>query len=235
MVFLLKIKRRVLSALLVFCFVLSIPFQASAEEVVSAQKVKLKLTYVDIPFYENVNLVRSETVDSAKVEVFDRKTGELLNTYRETIEKQQKKSNINSITSGDYYIVTTTNDRTDGPNGTQAVTRLTVKMNVYSSGGFRQINSIESKTMAVVNSGGFTLESVDTVAISATGSFPTTEVRANGTGVITKKMTYTSLWDFSAGLSAWKMAEFNITYQDSTAKEFYARKPISVSLNYSLY
>jgi hypothetical protein len=185
---LLKFKRTVLTALTVLCFVLSIPFQASAEEVVSTQKVKLKLTYVDIPFSESVSLVRSETIDSAKVEVIDTKTGILLNTYRETIEKQQqKKSNINYITSGDYYIVTTTSDRTNGPSGTQAVTRLTVKMNVYSSGGFRQINSIESKTMAVVNSGGFTLESVDTVAISATGSFPTTGIRANGTGVIRKK------------------------------------------------
>ncbi|UJF34007.1 hypothetical protein [Paenibacillus hexagrammi] len=108
-------------------------------------------------------------------------------------------------------------------------------MDVYSSGSFRQINSILSKTMAVVSSGDFTLESVDTVAISSTGSFPTTAISANGTGVVTIKKTFSNSTQMQAGIEAWKIANFSVSYTGTNAKEFYARKPVSLSLNYSLY
>lgn len=234
-------RKKFLPAVLALCFVLSVPFQASAQEVAttSVQKVQLKLTYVDVPVSEKVNLVRSETADSVKIDVVDKETGKVLNTYGEILEKKQRLASTNLLpfaaAAGDNYIVTTYQERKDGPNGAEAVTRLTVKMDVYSSGSFRQINSILSKTMAVVSSGDFTLESVDTVAISSTGSFPTTKIGANGTGVVTIKKTFTSSTAMQAGIQAWEIANFSVTYTGANAKEFYARKPVSLSLTYDLY
>ncbi|MBN3523997.1 hypothetical protein [Paenibacillus apiarius] len=216
---------------LFLCIAFIVSSVASAQEGLdrSVQKVRLKMMYVQVPNYDNVKIVRSETTNTAEVKLFDKTTGDLLHKYVETVEKDT--SSTFAAKSGDFYIVTVHEEQTDGP----AVTRLEVKMNVYSSGSFRQINSIESKKMFPVSSGYFTVEDRDVVAISATGSFPTTEIRANGTGVVTHKSTKTESGElaFTAGyLAIWG---FNISYTNSDQKDFYARKHISMSLNYNLY
>lgn len=224
----------VLSLVVCLSLLLSIPI-TSAQPISSEQKIKLKFTYVTIPNNSETYTVRSEDALSAKVKVYDKNTNDLITTHGEIIEKDTRFSApflFSGFSSqGDYYIVTRYEEREDGP----AVTRLTVKMNVYSSGSFRQIDKIESATMAVISSGGFTLEDIDVVAISSTGDFPTTSIRAHGTGTITYQKTYNEQGSGGFSASALKFAGFQITYSQGNSKDFYARKPIDIRLNYSLY
>ena len=75
-------KRFGLFCLMLVCLLVSVPLQASAsvidQESVRTEKVKLKLTYANVKIAENQYFIRSETDDSAKVEVFDSETGELV-------------------------------------------------------------------------------------------------------------------------------------------------------------
>lgn len=221
--------------LMVICLLVAVPFQGSAtslsEDSVRTEKIKLKLTYISIPILDNQYFIRSETFNSVKVEVFDSNSDELVNTYGEIIE------NTNTLLSsnGSYSIVTTYKESTDGPPGNQSISRLTVKMNVYSAGGFRQINSILSTSMSLTGGSDATLESIDAVSISSTNEFPTTAISANGTGVLTTKHIFEGNIEMQLEAGKWKYAGFSVTFSGGVGFEFYARKQINLSLNYSLY
>ncbi|MBP1905375.1 hypothetical protein J2Z32_002005 [Paenibacillus turicensis] len=214
--------------LLTFCLsIILVAPLASANNLDSSdsQNVKLKMTYIKVPNSKNVDIKRTEDSNSTKVEIFDKETGVLLDTYGETVEPVIQKGF--NLQAGNYRIVTTTKDTKIGPG----TVRMTVKMNVYSSGSFRQINSVESKTMAAITSGAFTLEDDDVVAISTTGSFPTHEITANGSGVLTFKGTKSS----SAGFSFEIFKGFGFDMSGSSSSDWYARKYFEMGLTYNLY
>jgi hypothetical protein len=104
-----------------------------------------------------------------------------------------------------------------------------MQLNIYSSGSFRQINSILTQSVAIVSSSGSTLEDKYISSVSTSGSFPATEVLATGTGTITRKLTNTTQEQLYVGVG------FSIGGSASTATDWYARKPVSLSYDYSLY
>jgi len=218
---------------MVICLLVAVPIQGSAtslgEDSVRLEKIKLKLTFVSIPIADNQYFIRSESFNAVKVEVFDSNSGELVNTYGEIIE------NTNTLLSsnGSYSIVSTYKESTDGPPGNQSISRLTVKMNVYSAGGFRQINSILSTSMSLTGASDATLESIDAVSISSTNEFPTTAISA--TAVLTTKHIFEGNIEMQFEASKWRHAGFSVTFSGGVGFEFYARKQVNLSLNYSLY
>ncbi|BAH44489.1 hypothetical protein BBR47_35120 [Brevibacillus brevis NBRC 100599] len=197
----------------------------------SVQEVQLKLTSVEIQLKPNLEMVRTETGDTATVKLIDRKTGETTETYSETIEsvKSVQGKGINAA-SGNYTTVTVKNNKKDGP----VTTELAAKLKIYTNSSFRQINSIESKTMKITNSNSATLEDKDIVAISTSDKFPTQEVEISGSATITYKSTSAASATGAFSVSALTAAGFEVSITGSQEWEFYARKPVDIGLRYKV-
>lgn len=188
------------------------------------------MNYIEVPISENIRVVRSEDDNSAKVQLFNKETGELIETFGEIIESVTPAPNSLSSdnTLAENLILQAYNERTDYKNVT---TRLTVKMEGYRSGSFVQINKVLSNKLAIVNSNKYYLEAVDEVYISATGSFPTTQIVADGSAVLTyvkRKGETGSI----GGTADFIKGGFEVTYEWSDQVDWYARKPIHVTVNY---
>ncbi len=160
-----------------------------------------------------------------------KKSGQIVETYGEIIEETE----LLAKSTGTNSIVTTYTERTDGPSINRIVSRLTVKMNIFTSGSFRQINSVLSTSLATVNSNFSTIEDIDTVVIPSSSDFPSTGISANGTGVVTTKATFSTKLELEAAISKYKEVNFAITLSGGVSFDFYARKSIDLALNYSLY
>lgn len=197
------------------------------------QKVQLKLTSVEIELTPEVEMVRSETENSATIELIDKQTGEVTTSYSEVIEEvipaSGKGKNV-LASDGTYTIVTTKKERKDGPVNTQ----LSAKLKIYTNGSFKQINSIESTKMKITNSNSATLEDKDVVAISTTDKFPTHTVEISGSATITYTSTNSSSASGSFSASALTAAGFEVSYTGSKEWEYYARKAIEMGLRYSV-
>ncbi|MGM0712555.1 hypothetical protein [Brevibacillus parabrevis] len=199
----------------------------------SIQEVPLKLTTVEIQLTPDVEMVRSETEDTATVEIIDKRSGEVTATYSETIEEVLPAvigKGINALASGEYTTVTVKKDKKDGPVNTE----LSAKLKVYTSGSFRQINSIESKNMKITNSNSATLEDKDIVAISTSDKFPTQEIEVSGSATITYKSTNSASATGAFSVSALTAAGFEVSYTGSKEWEYYARKAIDMGLRYKV-
>ncbi|PWW40924.1 MULTISPECIES: hypothetical protein [Paenibacillus] len=220
-----KLYKTILSLVLSFSFLVSVqPNSAeAASNSLQTESVKMLLTTIDIPVAEDQELVRYEEANSVKVEVIDKSTGEVTEVYSESLEANLQAKALGLASSN---ILSTSKTRTDGPVQTQ----LLVKMVVSGSGSFAQINSIASQTMSIINSNGFTLEDKDVVAIPVNNTFPTYKIEASGSGVL----TYSSTNGTSAGISfdILEAASFNMS--GSSSSTWYARKPISMNLTYSV-
>ncbi|SEG50939.1 hypothetical protein [Paenibacillus sp. UNC499MF] len=191
------------------------------------EKVKLNEMFVKI-FYDKAKakLVKEVNPDSVVVKVVDIATGNTIERYGELIESRQ---GVQSITDPDSRIVTTFQDRTDGPS----TSRLTTQLNVYTKGSYRQINGILSTAWSEASSGSWTLENrvANTISTNTGSVFPTTQINSSGTATVTVKTTSTTTGSFSVGF----LKECGFSYAHTSGKDQYYRKPIQLSFFYSLY
>ncbi|KXG10250.1 hypothetical protein AT864_00841 [Anoxybacillus sp. P3H1B] len=213
------------------------PVSSAGAEQLTKEKVKLKNVFVDIPYDKSeVKLVRVEDQNSTKINLIDKKTGKILETYGEILESPEqvakvanKLNNVQALatTSGTYSVSTVYRQRTDGP----AVSRLNTQLYIYSSGSFRQIQSVLNTWWSEASGGSWYLTREVASTVSMTGSFPTTKTQTSGSATIEVKTSYSTTGEFS--ISALQQAGF--TFGTSSGSDIYYRKPISLGFTYSLY
>lgn len=194
------------------------------ENIVSAiedntTKVQIGEIFVTLEYNEDDIIIERKATKNniSEIHIIDKDTNTLLESYTEEIVKINKNTSHHFINKHRY----------DGP----IKTTLETVVDLYSSGSFRQINSIVGCKIFASSSSATTLEDKSARATSSTGVFPTTKINMSGSGVITGTATKTSGVDFS--IEALKSAGFTISNQTSTTWNY--RKPVSMSYSYSLY
>jgi len=223
--------KKIISSLffLSFAFLVTLSFSsnANAEEL---EKVKLKNVFVEIPYDQSeFEFLKTESQNSVKVDVVDKETGKVLETYGEIVEPTVKafKENATMAATSSYSVSTVYRQRTDGP----AVSRLSTQLNIYSSGSFRQIQGILNTWWSEATGGSWYLTREVASAVSMTGSFPTTKVQVSGSATIEVKTSHSISGEFS--ISALQSAGYSYGY--TSGSEVFYRKPISLGFQYSLY
>ncbi|WP_432775904.1 hypothetical protein AAFJ72_02205 [Brevibacillus gelatini] len=229
--------KSIFASLLCGALIFSASGLSIAQSKESVQEVQLKLTSVEIQLTPDLEMVRTETEDSATVELIDKQTGEITATYSEIIEEvvpavsgKGNGKGIRAMATGNYTTVTVKKDKKDGPVNTE----LSAKLKVYSSGSFRQINSIESKNMKITNSNSAKLEDKEIVGISTSDKFPTQEIELSASATIVYTSTNSASATGAFSVSALKSAGFDVSYTGSKQWEYYARKAIDMGLRYKL-
>ncbi|MBT1278398.1 hypothetical protein VTU32_03145 [Thermoanaerobacter sp. CM-CNRG TB177] len=111
------------------------------------------------------------------------------------------------------------------------MSRLYTVLSVYTTGSFRQINSVLETYWTEESSGTWELDNTHAVTISTSGSFPTTEIETSGTATI--KVTTTESTTGSFSIDFLKGAGFSIS--STQGSTFYLGKSISLGYRYSLY
>ncbi|UOQ47236.1 hypothetical protein MUN88_14290 [Gracilibacillus caseinilyticus] len=173
----------------------------------------------EIPYDQSdVYIEKSETNLVGSIEVYDNETDELLDTF--TVENEPL-SGVSTLAADDTYLSNVSRTRTD--NGLD--TRLRARIEIYSSGSFRQINNVLN-TQWFTGSGNHTIESATADSLPNGGQFPTTSIEVLGDATIQIATTQ----EFSAG---WEAAGFSIG--GSSGSTNYYRKYIELGFNYSLY
>jgi hypothetical protein len=182
-------------------------------------KVQIGEIFVTLEYNEDDIIVERKATKNniSEIHIIDKDTNTLLESYTEKVVK------INRNTSHHFI----NKHRYDGP----VKTTLETVVDLYSSGSFRQINSVEGCKIFASSSSATTLEDKSARATSATGKFPTTKINMSGSGVITGTASKSSGADFSVEIL--KKAGFTISNQTSTSWHY--RKPVSMSYSYSLY
>lgn len=226
-----KRKFAVLMSLVLFVSVL---MPISSVDASDTQKVKLKNFYIEVPYdQKDVNIVKTETGTSTRIDVVDKKTNEVIESYGEIIEglsldetKFLTLESENYIT-GTYYLSTVYKERTDGPTKS----RLSTQMNMYTDGSFSQINSVVATWWSEQSSGPWYHTNEQSSSISRTGSFPTYSIQTQGSATNTVETSWTLGGAFS--ISALELVGFVFDRQVGTT--VYMRKGISLDHVYSLY
>ncbi|WP_132372026.1 hypothetical protein [Melghiribacillus thermohalophilus] len=198
-------------------------------EVKSETKVKLKDLNVTIPYdRSDIELKRSEKGDTVEIKVLDKKSGELLTTYGESVKPDPSQQNTDAtLSSGTYTIHTIYEEREDGP----AVSRLYTVMRVYSSGSFRQINEILDTYWQEASSGTWEHDNEHSSTISTSGSFPATEIETSGTATVVVETTHSAGGEFSIEF----LESVGFSISSSSEGTYFARKSINLGYRYSLY
>ncbi|MFD1992798.1 hypothetical protein ACFSGI_22725 [Paenibacillus nicotianae] len=106
----------------------------------NTQTVSLKYSNVMVENADQVDIQRKETSNSVTVNVYDKQTGNLLNTYGEIVRPYTPLGI--SVNAGEYSIMTRFTEKNEGGG---IITRLELQLQLYNSGSFRQINQILSK------------------------------------------------------------------------------------------
>ncbi|CCJ33650.1 MULTISPECIES: hypothetical protein [Caloramator] len=242
--------KKIISFLLSLTLLLSttIAFAATGANKVSDQgvnksKLKIKDIYVTVPYdISEVKIERMQKDGYERVEIRDKKTGELIEAFGEKVVPLINSSNskdsksqflsqytVNLIqsTSGDYSIHYVYKERKDGP----AVTRLYTILTVYSYGSFRQIESVNDTYWTAESGGTWELVNPHATTISTSGSFPTIEIETFGTATIEVRTTLSAGGEYS--ISYLQSIGFSISYQIGST--YYLRKSISIGYTYSVY
>lgn len=182
-------------------------------------KVQIGDLFVTLEYNEDDIIIERKATKNniSEIHIFDKDSNKLLESYTEEVVKINKNTSHHFINRHRY----------DGP----IKTTLETVVDLYSSGSFRQINSIIGCKIFASSSSSTTLEDTSARATSATGKFPTTKINMSGSGVITGRASITSGVDFS--VEALKSAGFTIS--NKTAINWHYRKPVTMSSSYSLY
>lgn len=157
--------------------------------------------------------------DIVEVKIFDKRSNELL----ECITENKKSSNLKSEEKSHFIV---SRERKDGP----ITTTLEVDIELYSSGSFRQINSINEVKIFSSSSNKTILENASAYATVPENKFPATQVDYSGSGVITGEISKPFHFDFSPNIL--KKAGFNV---NQTNKTLYYSKYVSLTGVYKLY
>lgn len=208
-----------MALVLCFAFVTSFGSTVKADEKEEKFTERIQGVQFDIPHNESEVYVEKETDGLVgTIKVYDNETDELLDTFK--VEDEER---INRLDYRPYNTTLRNVSRTRKDNKLES--QLRIRMEVYSSGSFRQINEIVN-TQWFASSGRHTIENSSANTVSTTGKFPTESVRALGDATIQIKTTE----DFSAG---WEAAGFSIGSTSGTTNYF--RKYIELGFTYSLY
>lgn len=185
-------------------------------------KEKIKGVEFEIPYEKSEVKVKKNGKGSfGTINVYDRETNELLDTFTVEDEQPLHKYAVNSISAYGTSLKNVSRTRYDNGLGSTLRSRLYM----YSSGSFTQINGVSS-TQWFASSGSHTLESDTGETVSSTGDFPTTRVNALGDATIQIATSAT----VSGG---WEAAGFSVG--GSVSGESYYRKYIELGFSYSVY
>ncbi|WML27382.1 hypothetical protein [Neobacillus sp. OS1-33] len=223
-----RVKILVLSsifAVIVSLFGTGFSFQASAAEPTKqiGFKENIKGTYFVIPYdKETVRMEKSVSSDNrvGEINVYDKNTNELLDTYKVEDIVPSTKTMAAMATTG-----TVIREASQTKKAGSASAKLTTRMSVYTSGSFVQIQSVLSNNWSTV-SGVHQLVNSNADTISSTGSFPTTQIQTVGATTFEVKTTV-------SGQAGWEAAGFSISA--SYGSEIYMRKNVSFNFTYSVY
>ncbi|WP_167957543.1 hypothetical protein [Anaerosporobacter faecicola] len=183
---------------------------------------------------DEVNVVRQATIDGVTtVEIVDKNTNALIETLTEYVEGSTQNQLLRA--SGVNSNIVVKRDQYKGP----FVLSFVMHLNVYQSGSFRQINSVLSKNYYITSSSSFTLENVDASVYAS--SFPTTEVKYSGSGVLTGEVYFEAGHSTSneGGFTIGELISAGFTVSEESSSVFginyYVRGFVSISGTYSVY
>lgn len=168
---------------------------------------------------EYVKAIREDLINEVKVTIYDKETNTILDIFGESKTLRSAR--------GPYSSVTVYKDLKIGP----FTSRLQTMLTVYSSGSFRQINSVNNKAFSAISPGSWVLTDKSINVVSTSGRYPTTSIHVSGTAVI--DATTTKSTTGSTSVSNLKALGFSVSSTSSST--IHMRFPISKDYIYSLY
>ncbi|MBT2571995.1 hypothetical protein [Planococcus sp. ISL-110] len=178
----------------------------------------------EIPYNESdVYVEKSVEGLVSKIEVFEKGSGKLLDTFAVEDELVENENELFSAMSNTVLRNITRYRPSDADNGLQTWIRSVIE--VYNTSSFTQIQNVQD-TRWFTGSGGHTIENASAYAVSTTGSFPTASINVYGDTTI---QVITSL-SASAGFEA---AGFSLG--TTVGSDYYYRKTVDLSFSYSVY
>lgn len=196
-------------------------------------RIKLQNVAVDSNYEAGkVSLVRTREGNITVVKVIEKKTQKILEEISERVEPDTTVQcgiikNVSSSVDKHTYLSIVDRKRKDGP----IETTLSITLQIYSEGSFRQINKVSEAKIYASGSSSTTLESKSASCESATGKYPCVTVNYAGSGVITGTTTVSASGSYS--IDALGQAGFSVT--QTSSKNYFYRKYVVISGKYSLY
>ncbi len=214
--------KKVISVLMMLIFVISSGVFSFADTTDKTTDIELEGIHLKIPFKESdISVEYNETSDEAEVEIYDKKTNELLATYGVIKELIQ--------TRGVYTQKTIYEQEIAGPT----VSRLYTRLLIYNDGSFAQIESVSDTWWAEESSGNWELDNMSASTISITNSFPTNEIETSGNATPTVETAYSATGSFS--VSALEAVGFEVTGTSGTTVYMRLNPPLYSGYSYSIY
>ncbi len=183
--------------------------------------IRLDMLKVTVP-YDSRDIEVEYVKDSAYVKaiILDKETKEELERYTEFIEPAQMsiRSTKNTVWR------TIMNKKSIKPASVEACARV----EIYSSGSFRQINEVKDVWQRPGNSGSYTLEDKRTFCET---SLPSTKIRINASGNVVVKSSTSVGADFSFEF----LKSCNFSMSGSVSDDWHARKGYDTNITLDVY
>lgn len=190
--------------------------------------IRLDMLKVTVPYNASdieVKFVKDSTF--VKAIILDKETKKELDTYTEFIEPPKNAKfgfNMSTRNDGDIIYRTLTRKKDVTPASVEACARV----EIYSSGSFRQINKVEEVWQRPGNSGSYTLEDKKTFCNT---SLPSSRITVNVSGNVVVKSTTTIGGEFSFEF----LESCGFSMSGSSSGDWYARKGYNMDILISLY
>lgn len=215
---------------LMLILLLCLPTAASAMENRNA-KIKLKAFTVDLPYEKSqITLERIENDNQVEVIVRDKETNEILSVIGEIIEYISEEKSILMLDGIELQGITTHNTIYRNYTHGAAVAQLWAKLELFTSGSFRQINGVVDHGWRENSDGPWYLTRESTSVVSLSGKYPSTSVNIQGSATITGTATVSHGYSWS--ISFLESAGFDIT--NETSSDWHFRKLINHGFRYSI-
>lgn len=130
------------------------------------------------------------------------------------------------VTPLNYQTMYVSRSRNDGP----VTSTLTSALYYYSSGSYRQFESVLGTSWAESSSGESYLDN-EIAHVSSTGSWPTTKVHVSGQATIVVETTSSTSGEFSISF----LQQAGFSFGGSIEGTYFGRKSINLSFTYDLY
>ncbi|MGE8006732.1 hypothetical protein [Lysinibacillus sp. NPDC093216] len=179
--------------------------------------------FVEIPYEENEVYVQNVETNNPNIEqinIYDKETNELISEI--SVEDEVLYHGLARAASEDSYTSKVVTETTGSGYGKAS---LKARLNVYSSGTFREIKGVLN-TWWEQGSAATYFEQQNGTTIPTSGKWPATKVNISGNATLTAQTTQ----DMSAGF---EKAGFSLSF--GFGGNYYARKNVNLSYNYSLY
>lgn len=222
--------KKIVATILALALIVFPSFSAKAEVVPDNNTIDIRINQIVLHTSDysadEVNITRDVAPDGTTVVTIKDK---LTNEVRETITEKPLGQSVQSKTAtpNSTFLYSLLRHRYDGP----VTTSVEIVLDMYSSGSFRQINSVKSEKIFVSSSGITTLEDKSITWLVPGNTFPAISLEYFGSGVITGSATESSGSEFS--IDFLESAGFSVNHSTSTT--WYFRKYVTMSGTYSLY